>query len=301
MKMDHQKRKLYFSGLLARMHRCSTWDKLHRVCKDMDINCYQLIKTDLYPDGLHSKPVDDIANELLKKIPEADIQPGLIPIQTIGDGNCLYRSLSLIFFGTEDYHEEFRVRTIHEMVLKEDFYTKGTCVTQLQYAMENTFKYIENVSLDMSFKREIIKHTSLGKWCSLFHLMAVANFSDIPVCSIYPQTQNPGTNRRIMHQIIFPRGKKDSFQSTLDILWTNTTDMPPQGWKPNHFVPCIPPSLFTTERFVSFSQAYNISMIQILAAIFEPTCAYCMMGSYASLSVHPFVCLSLDNNSYPGK
>ena len=38
--------------------------------------------------------------------------------------------------------------------------------------------------------------------------------------------------------------------------------------------------------------------------IFEPTCAYCTVGSYASLSVCPSVCLSLftlDNNSYLGK
>ncbi len=30
----------------------------------------------------------------------------------------------------------------------------------------------------------------------------------------------------------------------------------------------------------------------------EPTCAYCTVGSYASLSVRPSLCLSLDNNSY---
>ena len=33
-----------------------------------------------------------------------------------------------------------------------------------------------------------------------------------------------------------------------------------------------------------------------LPYIFEPTCAYCAMGSYASLSVCPSV--TLDNNSY---
>ncbi len=43
--------------------------------------------------------------------------------------------------------------------------------------------------------------------------------------------------------------------------------------------------------------------------IFEPTCAICMVGSYASLSVRPSVRLSvwtrpkirLENNSYLGK
>ncbi len=36
-------------------------------------------------------------------------------------------------------------------------------------------------------------------------------------------------------------------------------------------------------------------------AFIEPTCTYCMVGSYALLSVRPSIRLSLDNNSYLGK
>ena len=41
--------------------------------------------------------------------------PQLIPIETVGDGNCLFRSLSLVHFGNEDNHRKPRVRTVVEL------------------------------------------------------------------------------------------------------------------------------------------------------------------------------------------
>ena len=58
---------------------------------------------------------DNISMELMP----SDANPNLIPQKSIGDGNCLYRSLSLILFGSEDNHIEIRVRTVIELACNE--------------------------------------------------------------------------------------------------------------------------------------------------------------------------------------
>ncbi len=53
------------------------------------------------------------------------------------------------------------------------------------------------------------------------------------------------------------------------------------------------------EIHVAFANL-KVGSLPTSSCIFEPTCAYCTVGSYASLSVRLSVCqlLRLDNNSY---
>ena len=168
-------RRTYFESQLNNLAKCTTWDDLQAVCTEIDTKSHQL--GGLYPDNLQSKPVHDLSDNLLKQIP--DIQPGLKPICAYGDGNCLYRSVSLVFNGNEDNHVEFRVRTIVEMVLHENYYTSGDCVNQLEIKDENTFNYLINVSLPPGmtlndrYRMEIMNNRKLGTFSSMFHMIAL--------------------------------------------------------------------------------------------------------------------------------
>lgn len=51
-----------------------------------------------------------------------DANKDITPLNSEGDGNCLYRSISLLCSGCEDYHLEFRARTVCELVLNPRFY-----------------------------------------------------------------------------------------------------------------------------------------------------------------------------------
>ena len=46
-----------------------------------------------------------------------------------GDGNCLYRPMSLLLCGKEDFHTELRSSVACEMVLGNEFYTSGAAVS----------------------------------------------------------------------------------------------------------------------------------------------------------------------------
>jgi len=48
------------------------------------------------------------------------------PRAVAGDGNCLYRALSLALFGTEDYYGYLRVRTAIELVSNASAYSSDS-------------------------------------------------------------------------------------------------------------------------------------------------------------------------------
>ena len=70
--------------------------------------------------------VDDIARFFYP--PDGPV--GYFPIYTVGDGNCLPRALSHLFFGNEDHHYEVRCRIIEAGVLNEEDFISHQMLTR---------------------------------------------------------------------------------------------------------------------------------------------------------------------------
>ena len=60
--------------------------------------------------------------DVMKLIPNEMPDYDGLPIFVTGDGNCLPRSASVIAYGNEEQHEEFRVRILTELITNEDLY-----------------------------------------------------------------------------------------------------------------------------------------------------------------------------------
>ena len=71
---------------------------------------------------VHFKEGSDVIDVNSKKIYPKDDPKGLTPVVTTGDGNCLTRALSRVYFGNEEHHEEVRVRLIIEAVKNKKQY-----------------------------------------------------------------------------------------------------------------------------------------------------------------------------------
>ena len=70
--------------------------------------------------GFESKLIKD--DHSLTLYP-SDAPQGRTPVRVYGDGNCLYRTISLSLFGCEKHHVEIRVRTLFELVHNEKLYS----------------------------------------------------------------------------------------------------------------------------------------------------------------------------------
>ena len=114
-----------------------------------------------------------------------DTNPHLSPIETVGDGNCLFRSLSIVLFGNEDNHRELRVRTVVELSSHAHLYTSFHTIKEMaQYSYDKILEYIIQVSvsdeafddnLQSSFKKEVMLSARNGVDASILHLLTIFN------------------------------------------------------------------------------------------------------------------------------
>ena len=56
---------------------------------------------------------------------QPEIQARCFPLSVVGDGNCFFRSLSLLLFCNQNHHKELRVRTAMAMALNQDLFLNG--------------------------------------------------------------------------------------------------------------------------------------------------------------------------------
>ena len=243
-------RETFFSEAQKLLVNAKSWIQFVKEANVIKVEQEEFsIPTSFYTN-YESVSEDKISRQLLPN----DVHPQLIPMQSYGDGNCLFRSISLIVFGNQNYHTEFRVRTIIELTCNEELYLQEETFSEMaEYSHDGILEYIIEVSVSdgsyvpnnrqESLRNEIMHSAKRDTYASMLHIMALCNVIKKPINSIHPLVQNPAIERDVHNQILFPIGEiyySDSLSDTLSILWTHTSDTSLVGWKPNHFVPCFP-------------------------------------------------------------
>ena len=264
--MDIQDRKLFFKKAQECLLKAKTWNDFLCVSQKIKGGLINFaLPSVLYLSHEHATR-DETSTELLP----TDANPCLVPMKSFGDGNCFYRSLSLVVFGSEESHMELRVRTIVELALNEKSYLDEKTFTDMaEYSYEGIMEYIVQVSISdnsfiandrlSSFRNEVMLTAKDGKYSSILHLLASCNVLQKPINSIYPEAQNPGVDRDVHNQVFFPVGNiyyPETLDGIITILWTHTHDTKLKGWKPNHFVSCFPEN-HTRQVFSTFTMTYH--------------------------------------------
>ena len=183
-----------------------------------------------------------------------DAPSNLIPVRVIGDGNCLFRSFSLLIFGTETNHIEMRARASVELICNTEYYlneehlfhtNSGQAMFWIaHYSSSAADSYLNmNVrSNQLTVLRNCIQQALvLNSWVGMWHICALASVTQSCVRSIYPaetvQTSRISQVRNVLNLIIFPRIRNASLD-LCSVMWSRVGTT--HGlWQPNHFVPCL--------------------------------------------------------------
>ena len=169
----------------------------------------------------------------------SDVQP----VTCFGDGNCLFRAFSIIFFGKEDHHTEFRIRAICELAkneksyLNNDFLHSLTGATNVVESLLPSSVFVNAKDSSASYRREVLRTLKPFTFANMWHMFSLANVLGCTVQSVYPNVQNPGTNRSLVNIFIRPAVAADP---NVKIMWSHCSNTSKKGWGPNHFVPLIP-------------------------------------------------------------
>ena len=144
-----------------------------------------------------------------------DADQTLTPVDIRGDGNCLYRSMSLLLCGNEDLHTELRC----EMVIGKEFYT-----CQSSTEAKKTVKKIAAVSASFQqgqsleddetilkiFQDECLATARLGTCSSVWHIQTLASAVACNILSVYLNVV-PGI-RSVLNTVAHPRIDSCCFQ-----------------------------------------------------------------------------------------
>ena len=60
-----------------------------------------------------------------------DMPVGLVLVTTYFDGNCFFRSTSILAYGTEDRHSGLRMGGMEDLNVHTGYYSKRNAVTQI--------------------------------------------------------------------------------------------------------------------------------------------------------------------------
>ena len=156
-------------------------------------------------------------------------------------------------------YTEFRVRTVCELTLNEEYYLQPSIVSFCSHsntlhknvllATSSNFHQATDIcadkpfldSLRVCFQLDCCDATKSGTYSNLWHMYGLASVLKQPIASVYPEV-NPGL-RPLYHKTLSPRRIAD-IKCSLPyvIMWTRALSSIPLGilWQPNHFVPCIP-------------------------------------------------------------
>ena len=111
------------------------------------------------------------------------------PNQTYGDGNCLFRAVSIALTGNQDLHIELRVRTFFELCLKkndylDDQYLKrltslDSCMAKLFESSFDTSSVKPGISkavrISNAYDVGVLKTIKSGNYSNMWHMYALSN------------------------------------------------------------------------------------------------------------------------------
>ena len=179
-----------------------------------------------------SKNIDKVSFQLLKKI-DPKLLKFAVPCKTIGDGNCLFRAVSLAAYNDESWHTQLRWHVFQEIRDYPEWYDKddpnycSPFANDMGIHLENYSYYFVSTPKD-------------GVWSDINHILAISAVLNAPIMSYFPSFE---TTVSSYSRIVIGRNVSMpvNFDNIIRIMWTTT--VAPKHIKnfiPNHFVPLIP-------------------------------------------------------------
>lgn len=179
------------------------------------------------------KRKDHVSYDLLKKL-----QPGVLkeylPVQVVGDGNCMYRALSLSLFGSQKIHKYLRLLTVIELMENQPKYDSSS-ISFVDYIND------EDVISNGGFSEIVLEAVRLYTYSRFIHLYAASAALQLPIQSFMASSGLLDKRASTYTRKVVGRGVRRTKSPACVIMWT-ITNIPPQGfaqYKPNHFVQLV--------------------------------------------------------------
>jgi hypothetical protein len=248
--VNDAERHVLFNYLQTTMGKMSSYKELHQfVHRECSVLLPLYAVTPLSREHICPQATDRISLPLYPFD-----APDATPVYIKADGNCLPRCGSLLAFGSQEMHQEIRVRIVSELVTNSSLYLDDQYLSRgLQHAagplsllyagfsgqLPKDFSQTRDGVLAV-FQNEILEVTKNSRDMGMWQIHALSTVLNTPIKSVYPIGRGHNV-RPHLNRLVLPRD--ESTAPPAIIMWTSThgAAAAPHAWIPNHFVVCFPP------------------------------------------------------------
>ena len=152
-----------------------------------------------------------------------------LPMSVFGDGNCMYRAVSLAYLGTQQHHRHLRLLTALEIIENRAYY-------DTDYR-----KYIDLINdkrvLCSSYETLVKETCQDGSYAEILQMYAISAVLMIGIKSYYPPTPDNELLSVPFTRRVYGRGVSESAGIAAVLMWTQCTPLH-KGvkFRANHFV-----------------------------------------------------------------
>ena len=189
------------------------------------LDTYKIALPDRIREDVVRGREDNIAVRILKLFHPV-ILKDFSPRAVRGDGNCMYRAVSLGLFGTEDHHQHIRLLTALEICENSEYYERD---------------FINDHRIVTGTYQELRDSCAkLGSYAEMTHMYAVSAALKTPIRSYLPPSACNQLLSEPFSRTVHGRGVRSSATPTIVLMWSQMS-VPARGiLSPNHFVLLCP-------------------------------------------------------------
>ena len=152
-----------------------------------------------------------------------------LPLETLGDGNCLYRAVSLALTDSQEHHSLNRLLSAIELIQNRQYYdTKkkhNDFLNDTRIVISNYDKLVSDALTDRCYSE-------------MAHIYAISAALGITIHSYYPPQLNPELSNAFTRNI---SGRKVvDTECKVSLMWSSSrVPRVPKEFHVNHFVPFV--------------------------------------------------------------
>jgi hypothetical protein len=224
--------KFNYTEALKRLCTTNSIEERHIVAVELLDKCGPLpeLKQLCYTEK--SMWTTDTISERLLKLRNPQILDVYAPVTTVADSNCLFRAVSLLCYGSDEYHELLRLLCACEVITNTSMYDSSSSqmyepVKHCEYLVIPPFSEVLN---------ELIRAGSVERgYTGFMGIVALSAVIGQPIDVVYPLTSTDGLYSELNQKII-GRGVDGNVDGP-SIMWTTVSDGEFTGdIRMNHFV-----------------------------------------------------------------
>lgn len=162
------------------------------------------------------------------------------------DGSCLFNSISLVCYGTQQFAYELRLRCCRPMYERpylfdaqhlSTIYGRDLSTEEHTAIIQTSAEVRRDQSMTGVLLEGAKSMVNSSKYASVLEVVACATILDINIDLVYPCTTSYFTKRELFSGLL----KCSPMSRQVHISWTHTGDTATGSgkWCPNNFVPCF--------------------------------------------------------------